>query len=73
MVAAFSVGLALTFVGIGLAVVWGTGKLTKSFPGFDRLAQRLPYLSAGLVMAVGVVMTAAGLNAAGVFGSQQPK
>ena len=72
MVAAFSVGLALTLIAIGLAVVWGSGKLAKSFPSFDRYAQRLPYLSAAVVMAVGMVMTFAGLNAAGLFAPRKP-
>lgn len=72
MVAAFSVGVGLTLVAIGLAVVWSSGKLSKSFPGFERFAQRVPYLSAGLVLVVGVVMTAAGLNAAGVFSPRKP-
>ena len=72
MVAAFSVGLALTLIAIGLAVVWGSGKIAESFPSFDRYAQRLPYLSAAVVMAVGVVMTFAGLNAAGLFAPRKP-
>jgi nickel/cobalt exporter len=72
MVAAFSVGLALTLIAIGLAVVWGSGKLAKSFPSFDRYAQRLPYLSAAVVMAVGVIMTFTGLNAAGLFAPRKP-
>ena len=72
MVAAFSVGLALTLIAIGLAVVWGSGKLAKSFPNFDRYAERLPYLSAALVMAVGAIITFAGLNAAGLFTPRKP-
>jgi nickel/cobalt exporter len=72
MVAAFSVGLALTLIAIGLAVVWGSGKLAKSFPGFDRYAQPLPYLSAALVMAIGAIMTFAGLNATGLFAARKP-
>jgi nickel/cobalt exporter len=72
MVAAFSLGIGLTLIAIGLAAVWSSGKLTKSFPGFDKLAARLPYLSAGLVLVVGAVMTAAGLNAAGVFAARKP-
>jgi nickel/cobalt exporter len=72
MVAAFSVGIGATLVAIGLAVVWSSGKLTKAWPGFDRMAQRLPYVSAGLVMIVGIVMTAAGLNATGVFAARKP-
>jgi nickel/cobalt exporter len=67
MVAAFSIGVGATLVAIGLAVVWSSGKLAKAWPGFDRAAQRLPYLSAGLVLIVGLIMTAAGLNAAGVL------
>lgn len=72
MVAAFSVGLALTLIAIGLAVVWGFGKFAKSFPGFERHAQRLPYLSAALVMAVGAIMTFAGFNTAGLFAPRKP-
>jgi nickel/cobalt exporter len=72
MVAAFSVGVGATLVAIGLAVVWGSGKLSKAWPGFNRLAQRLPYFSAGLVMVLGLVLTAAGLNSAGVFASRKP-
>jgi len=67
MVMAFSVGIGLTLIAVGLAVVWGSGKLANAWPGFDRMAARLPYLSAAMVMAVGVIMTLAGLNAAGVF------
>lgn len=72
MVAAFSVGLGLSLVAVGLVVVWSSGKLSKAWPGFDRMAQRLPYVSTGLVMIVGIVMTAAGLNATGVFAARKP-
>jgi nickel/cobalt transporter (NicO) family protein len=72
MVAAFSLGVGLTLVAIGLTVVWGTGKLSKAWPGFDRTAQKLPYLSAGIVLVVGLVMTAVGLNTTGLFGSRKP-
>jgi hypothetical protein len=46
-------------------------KLFKTWPGFVRFTQRLPYLSAGLVMILGLVMTAAGLNSAGVFATRR--
>jgi nickel/cobalt exporter len=72
MVAAFSIGIGLTLIAIGLAVVWGAGKLTKTWPGFERAAQKLPPLSAGLVLIVGSIMTVAGLNAAGMFSSRKP-
>ena len=72
MVAAFSIGIGLTLIAIGLAVVWGAGKLTKTWSGFERAAQKLPHLSAGLVLIVGSIMTVAGLNAAGMFSSRKP-
>jgi nickel/cobalt exporter len=72
MVAAFSLGIGLTLIAVGLTVVWGAGRLSKAWPGFDRAAQRLPYLSAGLVLILGFIMTAAGLNAVGVFSSRKP-
>ena len=72
MVAAFSVGIGATLVAIGLAVVWSHGKLSRKWPGFERLAQRMPYLSAGFVLVVGAIMTVAGLNAAGVIGPRKP-
>jgi len=72
MVAAFSLGVGITLIAIGLAVVWGASKLSSAWPGFDRAAQRLPYLSAEIVFLGGIVMTAAGLNAAGVFSPRKP-
>jgi nickel/cobalt transporter (NicO) family protein len=72
MVAAFSIGVGAMLVAIGLAVVWSSGRLTKIWPGFDRAAARLPLLSAALVFIIGVVMTAAGLNAAGVLTNRKP-
>jgi len=71
MVGAFSAGIGATLVAIGLAVVWSSGKLTKAWPGFDRAAQRLPYVSAGFVMIIGLIMTAAGLNATGAFAARK--
>jgi nickel/cobalt transporter (NicO) family protein len=72
MVAAFSVGIGLTLIAIGLTVVWGASKISKAWPSFDRAAQKLPYLSAALVFVAGVLMTAAGLNAAGLLASRKP-
>jgi nickel/cobalt exporter len=72
MVAAFSLGIGLTLIAVGLAVVWGSGRLSKAWPGFDRAARRLPYLSAGFVLIVGAIMTAAGLNATGAFSPRRP-
>ena len=71
MVAAFSIGLALTLIVIGVSVAWGSGKLLALWPGFDRWAKRLPYLSAGFVMVMGFALAAAGLNA-GLNGPRKP-
>src|SRR5436190_4257512 len=68
MVAAFSIGLAATLVGIGVSVAWGSGKLIQRWSGFDPWAARLPYLSAGLVMFLGLVISVFGLNATGLLG-----
>jgi len=71
MVAAFSLGVGLTLVVVGLAVVWSTSRFAKTWPGFERAAQRLPYLSAGFVLIVGSIMTVAGLTAAGALSSRK--
>lgn len=67
MVAAFSIGVGATLIAIGLAVVWSATRLSKAWPGYDRAVARLPYLSAGLVMMVGLILTAAGLSGTGLF------
>jgi nickel/cobalt exporter len=73
MVAAFSAGVGATLVAIGLAVVWSAGRLAKAWPGYDRAVARLPYLSAGVVMIVGLILTAAGLNGTGWLRSSPGK
>lgn len=61
MVAAFSIGLAATLVAIGMAASWASRKAITSWPWLDRITRGLPYLSAGIVMILGLVMTASGL------------
>jgi len=63
IVAAFSVGLAITLVAIGIAASWASKKATGTWPWLDSVSQRLPYLSSGIVMILGLVMTAFGLHA----------
>jgi len=65
MVAAFSLGLALTLVGVGLAAAWGANAARARWAGLDRWGERLPYLSAAIVMAVGGFMTLRGLSELG--------
>lgn len=67
MVAAFSVGLAITLVGVGLIAAWGQRAVAARWgASFDRWAGRLPYVSAGLVLAVGLAITLRGAWMVGV-------
>ena len=68
MVAAFSLGLAVTLVGVGVAAAWGTRRAARAWPGFEVWAVRLPYISGGLVMALGVFITLRGVWALGAAG-----
>jgi len=61
MVAAFSLGLAITLVSIGVIAAWGARKAASAWSGFGVWAERLPYLSGGLVMTMGLVVTLRGL------------
>ena len=63
MVAAFSIGLALMLVAIGLVAAWGAKALAARQSGLDRFARWAPYASAGVVLVVGLVVTAQGLSA----------
>lgn len=59
-VAAFSLGLAITMVSIGVAAAWGVQHASKRINLSDRLLRRLPLASAGLVGAIGVIMLVQG-------------
>jgi nickel/cobalt transporter (NicO) family protein len=67
MVAAFSIGLAATLVGIGIMAAWGTRRAAKAWSGFDVWSRRMPYISGALVMALGLLITLRGLWSLGVF------
>ncbi len=66
MVAAFSVGLAATMIGVGLAAAWGARAMAGS-RRFETVAARLPFVSAAIVLLVGFVMTLRGLGATGLL------
>ncbi|MDH4468943.1 MAG: sulfite exporter TauE/SafE family protein [Bacteriovoracaceae bacterium] len=53
-VTGFSIGLAVTLVGVGLLVVMGLGKIEKSFK-FQKLSSLAPVLSACLVIFSGLL------------------
>ena len=59
-VGAFSVGLAIPLVGVGIVAAWGVGRASRRFGRVHDLARRLPYLSSVLVLGIGVLMTVSG-------------
>lgn len=61
MIAAFSVGLAITLVAVGVAAAWGASAASKKLPGFDAWAHRLPYASAAIVLLIGTLISLQGL------------
>lgn len=69
MVAAFSVGLAITLVLIGIVAAWGAQHAAKRWSGFDALAGRLPYISGAIVMVLGLAIALRGLWEFGLFGT----
>ncbi len=60
LVLAFSVGLALTLVLVGVAAALGVRHAVSRFPALEGLAARAPYLSSGLVALVGLYTIAIG-------------
>lgn len=66
MVAAFSVGLAITMVGVGVAAAWGANAARARWAGLDAWGERLPYVSAGIVMTIGTIIALRGLFELGV-------
>ncbi len=69
LVGAFSVGLAVTLVGVGVSAALGAGWLRGRWAGLDALWQRLPYLSGLVVLAIGIVMLVHGLTGFGENGA----
>ena len=63
MVAAFSIGLALMLIAIGLLAAWGARAIAVRQSGLDRFAGWAPYASAAVVLIVGLIVTAQGLAA----------
>jgi nickel/cobalt exporter len=60
-VAAFSLGLAITMVSIGVAAAWSVHHASKRINLSDRLLRRLPLASAGLVGVLGAIMLVQGV------------
>ena len=56
MVAAFSTGLALTLVAVGVAAAVGLKYARKRYGSIDKFYRIAPYVSGALIMAIGVLM-----------------
>lgn len=61
IVAAFSLGLALTMISVGVLASWGFQKLAEKSGWFSRLAARAPYVSSYLLIALGLAFAWRGL------------
>jgi nickel/cobalt exporter len=61
-VAAFSLGLAITMVAVGVTAAWGVHHASKRISLSDRVLRRLPLASAGLVASLGLIMLVQGFN-----------
>ncbi len=62
MVTAFSVGLALTFVSVGMIAAWGVGHAARRIILPEHVISRLPLVSAVVVALIGVLMMGQGLT-----------
>ena len=61
IVAAFSFGLALTMISVGVLASWGFKKLAEKAGWFSRVAARAPYVSSYLLIALGLAFAFRGL------------
>jgi len=61
IVAAFSFGLALTMISVGVLASWGFKKLAEKSGWFSRVAHRAPYVSSYLLIALGLAFAFRGL------------
>ena len=54
LVLCFSIGLAVTMVGVGAAAALSLHRVSKTWGGFEEMAKKAPYLSGGLITLVGI-------------------
>ena len=62
LVLAFSFGLALTLVTVGVLAAWSLRHAEKRFGGFGSFARKLPYLSGALLIVMGLFVGGQGLS-----------
>ncbi|TPJ77145.1 sulfite exporter TauE/SafE family protein [Mesorhizobium sp. B2-6-2] len=62
LVLCFSIGLALTLLFSGTVAAWGMQKASKKWKGFDAFADRVPYFSSAVIIAVGLFTAYSGYS-----------
>lgn len=60
LVLCFSIGLAVTMVGVGAAAALSLNRVARSWQGFESVAKRAPILSSLLIIAIGLYTAALG-------------
>jgi nickel/cobalt exporter len=61
LVIAFSLGLALTLVTVGVVAAWSVGQASRRFSGFGKFARLAPYLSLVVLLTLGSFLLIRGL------------
>ncbi|QRM27850.1 nickel/cobalt efflux transporter [Microvirga sp. VF16] len=67
MVAAFSIGLAITLIAVGVFAAWGTRVVRARWARLEEWGERLPYVSAALVFVIGTIIALQGLGKLGLI------
>jgi nickel/cobalt exporter len=62
LVVAFSLGLAITLVGVGAIAAVSLRHASKRFKGFGEIARRAPYISSMVMTLIGIVIATQGLR-----------
>jgi len=62
LVLCFGIGLAITMVSAGVAAALGLRHVERHWSGFSSFAQRAPYVSAALIVLVGLYTGWLGLH-----------
>ena len=62
LVAAFSLGLAITMVTVGAIAAWSVQHAEKKFQGFGNLMRKAPYLSCALLLTLASYMAWQGFH-----------
>jgi ABC-type nickel/cobalt efflux system permease component RcnA len=68
IVGAFSVGLALTLIAIGVAAAWGVAVSRRRSSRFEGLFAAAPYISVLLIATLGIIMLVSGFHHLGHVG-----